>query len=67
MINFLYPDGAEQSEAIAFTQTGIALAWGSQEKCEAAAYKAAGLYCLWVDGKPVIKTDYAYLNKETRD
>ena len=64
MIEFIYPDCAARCEAAAFAQCGIILAWGSREKCDTEAYKAKGLYCLWIDGKPVIKTDYAYLNDE---
>ena len=65
MINFIYPQGAEQFEAAAFRQDGTIIKYGHREECDTAAYDAAGLYCLWINGKPVIKTDYAHLNDET--
>ncbi len=58
MISFLYPEGAEQFAAAAFNQDGTFIMAGHREECEQAAIDAKGLYCWWVRGEPVIKTDF---------
>ena len=58
MIIFKYPDGAEQFDSAAFTQDGAWLMSGHREECELAALECCGLYCLWVDGRPVIRKDF---------
>ncbi|WP_368351416.1 hypothetical protein [Paracidovorax oryzae] len=58
MVNFQYPDGAEQFEAAAFHQDGTFITAGHRESCELAAIEAGGLYCWWVNGRPVIKSDF---------
>jgi len=58
MVNFQFPEGAEQFDAAAFTQTGEFIKTGHREECEQAAIEARGLYCLWINGRPVIKGDF---------
>lgn len=58
MIDFKYPDGADQFDAAAFTQSGEWIISGHREECELAAIDARGLYCLWINKKPVIKNDF---------
>ena len=58
MINFQYPEGAEQFDAAAFNQDGTFIKTGHREECEQAAIEARGLYCWWINGQPVIKTDF---------
>jgi hypothetical protein len=58
MINFQYPEGAEQFDAAAFEQNGAFIKSGHREECEQAAQDAGGLYCWWVNGQPVIRGDF---------
>lgn len=58
MVNFQFPEGAEQFDAAAFTQDGTFIKTGHREECEQAAIEARGLYCLWISGRPVIKGDF---------
>lgn len=58
MIKFDYPEGAEQFYAAAFTQDGHFIMCGHREECEQAAIKEHGLFCIWIDGKPVIRGDF---------
>jgi hypothetical protein len=58
MIQFQYPEGAEQFDAAAFNQDGSFIMTGHREECEQAAIDARGLYCLWVNGLPVIRFDF---------
>ena len=58
MIHFQFPIGADQFPAAAFTQDGQFILAGTQQECEAAASEAAGLYCWWNNGRPVIRFDF---------
>lgn len=58
MITFTYPEGADQFDAAAFKQSGEFIKSGHREECEQAAIEAHGLYCIWVNGRPVIKGDF---------
>ncbi|RCS59703.1 hypothetical protein [Parvibium lacunae] len=58
MIQFKYPEGAEQFDAAAFNQDGTFIMTGHREECEQAAIDARGLYCLWINGRPVVKGDF---------
>jgi len=63
MVSFQYPEGAEQFDAAAFHQDGTLIKTGHREECEQAAIDARGLYCLWIDGHPVIKVDFENLDE----
>ena len=58
MVNFKYPEGSDQFDAAAFTQDGEWIKSGHREECEQAAINAGGLYCWWIDGRPVIRGDF---------
>ena len=58
MLTLTLPDGADQFDAAAFTQTGEFIKCGHREECEQAAIDATGLYCLIIGGKPVICGDF---------
>ena len=61
MIDFKFPEGADQFDAAAFTQTGELIKYGHREECELAAKEAGGLYCTWYRGRPVIVGDFEAL------
>ena len=58
MLTLTLPDGAEQFDAAAFTQTGEFIKCGHREECEQAAINVNGLYCIIVNGKAVIRGDF---------
>jgi hypothetical protein len=58
MINFQFPEGADQFDAVAFNQDGTFIIAGHREECELAAKDACGLYCGWNNGRPFIKGDF---------
>lgn len=58
MIEFNFPEGASDFDAAAFSQSGDWLLSGHREECEQAAIDANGLYCIWVNGRPVIRADF---------
>lgn len=66
MVNFQFPEGAEQFDAAAFTQEGVFIRAGHREECEQAAREARGLYCWWHHGRPVIKTDFEDVDADRR-
>jgi hypothetical protein len=58
MIKFQYPEGAEQFDAAAFNQDGTFIMAGHREECEQSAIAARGLYCWWIQSRPVIRFDF---------
>ena len=58
MLTLNLPDGADQFDAAAFTQSGEFLLCGHREACEQAAIDAGGLYCIIVNGRAVIRGDF---------
>ena len=58
MVDFQYPEGADQFEAAAFNQDGTWIKSGHREECELAAIQANGLFCLWINGGIYIKNDF---------
>lgn len=58
MLTLTLPEGAEQFDAAAFSQTGEFLMCGHREECEQRAIDAFGLYCLIINGRAVIRGDF---------
>lgn len=58
MLNLQMPEGADQFDAVAFTQSGEFIKCGHREECEQAAMNAHGLYCWIISGRPVIRADF---------
>ena len=58
MLNLQLPEGADQFDAAAFTQSGEFIKCGHREECEQAAIEVCGLYCIVVNGRAVIKSDF---------
>ena len=58
MINFNFPEGAQHYDAAAFDQSGNWIFSGHREECEQYAQSASGLYCWWVNDRPVIRVDF---------
>jgi hypothetical protein len=62
MLNLRVPQSQRPAAAAVFTQAGVFVMSGHREECNKRARDIGGLYCWFDRGRPVIVTDFEYVN-----
>ena len=57
MLNLNLPEPTDFPASV-FDQDGVLIFIGPRENCEMLAEQVGGLYCLNINGKPVIRRDF---------